>query len=313
MKNSNKFEVPIVVIGIVLYLILMLGQGKIQAMGLSFLNGLIAQLQTILIVIMTVKAHKKGFIASVIISAISSIQTLLMIVLVHHQMSALPGVVVPLVTILMAYLIYNYASKMTKANEELSAAIDDLHKANDVLVAKDKKLMYLAYHDVLTGLPNKQLLVDTIDKKIAENEKNPFTLIEANIDNIREINYNYGLNVADEIIFSYSEKIKKVCSDKYFIARLSNSRFIVLVDGIQTKSTINSITNTINAVLNEPVIVKNIAFKTTMSYGVVTYPNNAYSTERLIQYANITTDQVITNGGNNIIFCDDCQSMYIKK
>ena len=52
MKNSNKFEVPIVVIGIVLYLILMLGQGKIQAMGLSFLNGLIAQLQTILIVIM---------------------------------------------------------------------------------------------------------------------------------------------------------------------------------------------------------------------------------------------------------------------
>ena len=164
MKNSNKFEVPIVVIGIVLYLILMLGQGKIQAMGLSFLNGLIAQLQTILIVIMTVKAHKKGFIASVIISAISSIQTLLMIVLVHHQMSALPGVVVPLVTILMAYLIYNYASKMTKANEELSAAIDDLHKANDVLVAKDKKLMYLAYHDVLTGLPNKQLLVDTIDK-----------------------------------------------------------------------------------------------------------------------------------------------------
>ena len=59
--------------------------------------------------------------------------------------------------------------------------------------------------------------------------------------------------------------------------------------------------------------MKNIAFKTTMSYGVVTYPNNAYSTERLIQYANITTDQVITNGGNNIIFCDDCQSMYIKK
>lgn len=313
MKNSNKFEVPIVVIGIILYLILMVGQGKIQAMGLSFLNGLVAQLQTILIVVMTVKAHKKGFIASVIISAVSSIQTLLMIVLVHHQMSALPGVVVPLVTILMAYLIYSYASKMTKANEELSVAIDDLHKANDVLVAKDKKLMYLAYHDVLTGLPNKQLLVDTIDKKIAENEKSPFTLIEANIDNIREINYSYGLNVADEIIFSYSEKIKKVCSDKYFVARLSNSRFIILVDSIQTKSDINSITNTINAVLNEPVIVKNIAFKTTMSYGIVTYPNNAYSTERLIQYANITTDQVIANGGNSIIFCDDCQSMYIKK
>ena len=313
MKNSNKSEVLIVTIGIILYIVLIVGQMRIQMMGLSFLNGLIAQLQTILIVIMTVKAHKKGFIASVVISAISSIQALMVSVIVRQQMSALPGVVIPLVTIFMAYLIYSYASKMTKANEELSVAIDDLHKANDVLVAKDKKLMYLAYNDVLTGLPNKQLLVDTIDKKIAENEKSPFTLIEANIDNIREINYSYGLNVADEIIFSYSEKIKKVCSDKYFVARLSNSRFIILVDGTQTKSDINSITNTINAVLNEPVIVKNIAFKTTMSYGIVTYPNNAYSTERLIQYANITTDQVIASGGNNIIFCDDSQSIYIKK
>ena len=200
---------------------------------------------------------------------------------------------------------------MDKANKELSLTVDELNKTNEALVAKDKKLMYLAYHDILTGLANKQLLIETLDEKISKNTNEPFALIEINIDNMKEITNKYGMNVADEIVFSYSEKIKNACNNKYQIFSLNNERFVILVDGKKSQSDIMNIAKTINAITNEPIVIKDIAFKTTMSYGVASYPDNATNTERLIQCTNTSVDYVVLRGGNNINFYVDNQSVYL--
>lgn len=312
MSEKKKSNTVVVVLGIIAYLILMVIQNRVQQMNMSFLNGLIAQVQNIVIVLMTVKAQKSGFIASLIISLISSIQTLLMGVLIGGSLGAIPGVVIPIVMILMSYLIYNYSNKMQKANDELSVTVEELNKSNATLVAKDEKLMYLAYHDLLTGLANKQLLIETMNEKIFKNSDNPFTVLEVHVDNIKEITDKFGMNVADEIIFSYAEKIKNACSDKYFIACLnSSSRFIILVDGAQNQTNIMNIVNIINNATNQPVVIKGTAFKTTMSYGVASYPSSANNTEKLIQCANASVDYVISRGGNNIKFYVDSKSVYI--
>lgn len=311
MSEKKKSNLVVLVLCIIIYLILMVVQNRVQQMNMSFLNGLIAQVQNIVIVLMTVKAHKSGFIASVIINLISSIQTLLLGVIIGGSLGAIPGVVIPIVMILMSYLIYNYSDKMQKANEELSVTINELNKSNATLVAKDEKLMYLAYHDLLTGLANKQLLVETMDEKISKNADAPFTVLEVNVDNIKEITDKFGMNVADEIIFSYAERIKNACGDKYFIACLNSSRFIILVDGIQSQNDIMNIANIINNATNQPIVIKETAFKTTMSYGVASYPVSANNTERLIQCVNASVDYVISRGGNNIKFYVDSKSVYI--
>jgi diguanylate cyclase (GGDEF)-like protein len=311
MSENKKSGTGIIVFGVIAYIILMIAQNRVQQMNITFINGLIAQIQNILVVLMTVKVQKRGFIASAIVSAISCLQTLIGGVIIGGQMTALPGVVIPLVTILMSYFIYNYSSKMQIANDELSVTIDELNKTNETLVKKDEKLLYLAYHDVLTGLANKQLLIDTMDEKIANNSNAPFTILEASIDNLKEITDNYGLNAEDEIVFSYAEKIKNACGDKHFISYLNNGRFIILLDGMQSQTDIVGIANTISAIANEPIVIKDIAFKTTISYGVAIYPSNAQTTERLVQCANAAVDHVIANGGNNIYFYVDSNSVYL--
>jgi diguanylate cyclase (GGDEF)-like protein len=311
MPKEKKSEAPIIVFGILVYLILMFAQINVQRQGISYLNGLIAQVQNIVIVLMTVKAHKKGFIASTIIAIISSVQTLLMGVLMQKNMSSLPGVVIPIVMILMAYLIYSYSNKMRIANDELNEKNEELNQTNAALIAKDEKLMYLAYHDVLTGLANKQLLVDTMNEKITNQKDKPFTVLEANIDNLKEITDTYGINAEDEIVFSYAEKIKSACGNDNFIAYLNNGRFVILVENNQTQADILAIAKTINSIASEPIVIKDIAFKTTMSYGVASYPAHAQSTERLIQCANASVDYVIAHGGNNLYFYVDSKSIYL--
>lgn len=311
MPQQKKSGTVILILCIIVYIILIITQNLIQQMGITFINGLISQVQNILIVLMTVKAQKKGFIASIVVSLISCLYALVIVVLMNHRISALPGVVIPIVIILMAYLIYNYSNKMEIANNKLSTTIDELNETNATLIAKDEKLMYLAYHDILTGLANKQLLIDTMNEKISKNADVPFTVMEASIDNLKEITDNYGLNAEDEIVFSYAEKIKNACGDKYFVSYLNNGRFVILIDGIQSQSDIKGIANTINAIASEPIVIKDIAFKTTISYGVANYPTNAQDTEKLIQCANASVDYVIIHGGNNIHFYVDSKSVYL--
>lgn len=307
--DKKKSENVILVLGIIVCIVLM----AIQKMNtVNALNGLIAQLQNIVIVLLTVKAHKKGFIASVVINIISCLSSLSGVIL-SHQMGALPGIIIPLVTILMAYFIYSYSSKMQKANDALSVTIDELNKANDTLVAKDKKLMHLAYYDILTGLANKQKLMDTLDEKIARGKQNPFTVIEASIDNLKEITDTYGLNTADEIIFSYASKVKNVCGNTNFVSRLDTGRFVIIMDGQQSQDNVISLVSSINKVINEPVVVKDIAFKTTMSYGVVNFPDGAGTSERLIQCANSAIDYVNARGGNNVSFFSNSSSVYVNQ
>jgi diguanylate cyclase (GGDEF)-like protein len=212
----------------------------------------------------------------------------------------------------MAYLIYSYSDKMQVANDALTATVGELNKANETLVAKDKKLMQLAYYDILTGLANKQKLIETLDEKIAMGSNHPFTVVEASIDNLKEITDTYGLNTADEIIANYAEKVKNICGNDKFISRLDTGRFVIVIDGEQEQKNIVSLVSSINNVINEPVVVKDIAFKTTMSYGAVTFPSGANTSERIIQCINSCIDYVNARGGNNIRFFSNSSSVYVK-
>lgn len=307
MESKKRSSIPVIVVCVIVYIMLLVLQNTITRQGITFLNGVISQVQNIVVVIMTVKAQKKGFIASTVVNLLSFAQALITVI---HSSSALPGVFIPLVMILMSYLIYSYSNKMNIANDELSKTIDELNKTNANLVEKDKTLMHMAYHDILTGLGNKHLLVETIDNKITNKPNEPFCLIELNVDNMREITNRFGMNTADEIIFYYAEKIKGACENKYEIFSFNNERFVLLVDGRLSANDVQGIANTINNATREPIVIKDTGFKTTISYGVACYPDNANNSERLIQCINTSVDLVILNGGNNINFYNN-QSVYL--
>ena len=309
-KNKDKvLEVVILVVGIILYLVIFITQTRFSIGGNNNFNGILSQIQNLIVVLMTVKAHKKGYIGAMVLSIVSALSTLFQFIMGH---APIVGVLVPVVTILMITLIYVFYNNMRKANSELFDTIKELNASNAALKEKDETLMYLAYHDILTGLANKQKLMEVLEERVSNHSSKPFSVIEANIDNIKEITDTYGLNTGDEIIFNYADKINNICGDKYFLARLGTGRFIILIDGMQTQNDIINITNAINVVINEPVVVKDIAFKTTMSYGVVTYPSNAQTPEKIIQYVNSTIDYVTSHGGNNIcFFTNNNQSTYI--
>lgn len=293
MKKSLSYV--ILVLSIIVYMILsmIMGRGILP----SYMNGVGAQVQTLLIILMTVKVGKKGFIASLIVSSVSLI-IVVMGLMRTRNLASLPGAVIPLVTMLMSYTIYNYGSKLEMANEDLQNSIDEINAKNNELIEKDKKLTYLAYNDVLTGLPNRHSLIETMEKKISDNPRDAFVLINMAIDNFREINDVLGHNAGDEAIYTFAQRIKKACGDKCFVATLSGHEFAIVIDGDLEKDAVNDIVEKIRQEVNQPFNLMGTTVQKTMSYGAVKYPTDTFNTDELIKKSTGALDFAKTLGGN---------------
>ncbi len=293
MKKTLKYV--ILVFSIIVYMILSVIQGR--GVLPSYMNGVTAQIQTLLIILMTVKVGKKGFIASLIVSAFSFISVVMG--LMHSgNMASLPGAFIAIVTMIMSYIIYNYGSKLESANEELQNSIDEINGKNKELIEKDKKLTYLAYNDILTGLPNRHSLIETMEKKISDNPRNSFVLLNMAIDNFREINDVLGHNAGDETIYTFAQRIKKACDDKCFVATLSGHEFAVVIDGDLEKDAVNALVEKIRQEVNQPFNLMGTTIQKTMSYGAVKYPTDTFNTDELIKKSTGALDFAKTLGGN---------------
>lgn len=292
---KKTFNYVILVLSIIVYMILTVIQGR--GVFPSYMNGVTAQIQTLLIILMTVKVGKKGFIASLVVSAFSFI-TVVMGLVRSGNMSSLPGAFIAIVTMIMSYIIYNYGSKLESANEELQNSIDEINAKNNELTEKDKKLTYLAYNDVLTGLPNRHSLIETMEKKISDNPRDSFVLLNMAIDNFREINDVLGHNAGDETIYTFAQRIKKACGDKCFVATLSGHEFAVVIDGDLEKDAVNDLVEKIRQEVNQPFNLMGTTVQKTMSYGAVKYPTDTFNTDELIKKSTGALDFAKTLGGN---------------
>lgn len=315
MSNSqeNKSrEIIVLIIGILLFVITILTQSKISAatakaaagdMGkFSSMNGIIAQAQVLIAAVMVVISKRKGFIASVVLCVFSSLYTLMTAVILGKQMSALPGVVVPIITIITMSVIYFYSLKISKANAELVKTNQTLIETNRVIREKDEKLTYLAYYDVLTGLANRQLFIDHIDEIINENKNSPFTVIYFDIDNFKQINDAYGHNAGDIMLSTYADRLRLFCGNSAFAGKLGGDEFAIILNGINTEASVVNYIEKLRHSLCEPVNVNGTMLQTSISFGVASYPSDGISSEDILKSTDIAVYNAKANGKDRTCF-----------
>ncbi|HCR74320.1 MAG TPA: hypothetical protein DIW26_08160, partial [Ruminococcus sp.] len=209
MKNEKSSKhIVVLIIGIILFLALMMVQSRISAMNaqaaasgtasntgiMGSLNGVIAQIQVLISSFLVIYCKKGGYIASTILNLINAAYTLVFAVIIAGSTAAVPGIVVPIISVVTITIIYVYSLKISKANGELMETNRTLTETNRVMREKDEKLTYLAYYDVLTGLANRQLFIDHMDEMIEEDKNTPFSVIFFDIDDFKKINDSYGHN-----------------------------------------------------------------------------------------------------------------------
>ncbi len=170
----------------------------------------------------------------------------------------------------------------------LSMAFDDMTEALAQDIARrervEAQLAYQATHDALTGLPNRQQLVEELDRLLVESE-DLVSVLFVDLDGFKAVNDRLGHGAGDELLVRVGDRLRGVLRPSDFVARLGGDEFVVVLRGLGLLEA-ERLAERIVASLELPFIVSNDEAQISASIGVSS-ASDERSTERLIQEADI--------------------------
>lgn len=170
----------------------------------------------------------------------------------------------------------------------LSMAFDDMAEALAHDIARrervEAQLAYQATHDALTGLPNRQQLVEELDRMLVDSEE-LVSVLFVDLDGFKAVNDRLGHGAGDELLVRVGDRLKSVLRQGDFVARLGGDEFVVVLRGLGLLEA-ERMAERIVAALELPFIVTDDECNVSASIGVSS-ANDERSSERLMKEADI--------------------------
>lgn len=179
----------------------------------------------------------------------------------------------------------------------------------DITEAKkhQQHIDFLAYHDVLTELPNRENLRLQVQKRIEQTPAERLGLIFIDMDNFKYINDSAGHTIGDRLLVQTAGRLQRAAGAGRVVARLGGDEFVVVLLPEDMEDLETRRTRLINA-FRAPFDVDGQTFYMGCSAGLVVYPDDGQSFEELLQNADIAMYQAKAAGKGGIVKYDQSMS-----
>ncbi|MCJ7765861.1 MAG: diguanylate cyclase, partial [Thiovulaceae bacterium] len=169
---------------------------------------------------------------------------------------------------------------------------------------KDEHIKHLAFHDALTDLPNRTLLMDRINQRLinSDREECNLALMFLDLDGFKLVNDQFGHNVGDDLLKEVAKRLLTLVRQSDTVARLGGDEFIVLLNNPKGKDEITYIANHVVSSINEPMKILGGVLQIGASVGIAIFPADASTSDDLIKNADTAMYAAKESGRNNISF-----------
>ncbi|OAS16821.1 diguanylate cyclase [Paenibacillus oryzisoli] len=165
-----------------------------------------------------------------------------------------------------------------------------------------KQINYLAYHDDLTGLPNRRFFTRHIDEllKHGVKEKSIFAVMFLDLDSFKKINDTLGHNNGDALLKLVAERLKTCCNaPNQLVSRMGGDEFTILMQEMTDHTEAIHVAEVIIKAFEKPFAVDGYEFYITASIGIAFYPQDGQNGEMLMKNADIALYRMKEDGKNN--------------
>lgn len=168
-----------------------------------------------------------------------------------------------------------------------------------------ERLRYLAYHDVLTNLPNRALFMDRLDHALSRIHRThgPLAVLFMDLDRFKIINDTLGHNVGDRLLQTLSRRLIDSVREGDTVARFGGDEFAILLEDITQIDDVPPVAEKILDALGQAFVLEDghELFVTT-SIGISTYPNDAGDSVTLLKNADTAMYRAKEKGRNGYQF-----------
>lgn len=161
---------------------------------------------------------------------------------------------------------------------------------------------HLAYHDALTGLPNRRLLLDRLSQAIAlaSRQKKSVALVFFDVDGFKAINDKLGHARGDKLLQEVAKRLSACLRVADTACRYGGDEFIVLLPEVDGGETTAAVERKIRKQLAVPYLIDGTVITVTLSTGSAVYPLDAKDQRNLIKLADAAMYHAKSNGGTRI-------------
>ena len=195
---------------------------------------------------------------------------------------------------------FDISGTLLEQEQALLLMVQDITERKQI----ESQLVYLANHDALTHLPNRNLLHDRIDQAIARAQHAGRTMaaLLLDFDRFKNINDSLGHDIGDKVINQVALRLQASVRDGDTVARLGGDEFVIALADLAREEDIVEIAQKILNTVTQPLQVNGHELVLTTSIGISIYPQNGGNAKELLKNADAAMYRAKDAGGNSFRF-----------
>ena len=183
-----------------------------------------------------------------------------------------------------------------KRDDEIVEIVGTTSDITD-LEKMQEKVHYMAYHDELTGLPNRMKLLEDLDREVKV--KKSFTTFYLDMNNFKTINDSIGYKVGDKLITMAGQRIKEFFKQSAMVYRVGGDEFFVVCrdsDKIESKAA------ALLDILSQPFVIDSHEILISFSLGISRFPELSKDVESILQHTHLASQKSKKAKGDSFVF-----------
>jgi diguanylate cyclase (GGDEF)-like protein/PAS domain S-box-containing protein len=175
-------------------------------------------------------------------------------------------------------------------------AIEDITTRKEM----EQEIKRIAYHDSLTGLPNRILLIDRLNMAISQTNRNrkKVALMMLDLDKFKEINDTLGHHIGDLLLQAVAEKLTGILRKEDTVARFGGDEFVLVLPEQRDAQTALKVARKIIDAFRDAVVLEGHSLIITSSIGISLYPDHGADIDTILKNADSAMYQAKQAGRN---------------
>ncbi|MBU1230475.1 MAG: GGDEF domain-containing protein [Proteobacteria bacterium] len=198
-----------------------------------------------------------------------------------------------------SYKRFNWNMLYSPDNEVFYCIVKDLSDVHD--------LRHAAYHDTLTGLPNRLFLTDAMPRLIesAQEHKHILGLMFLDLDGFKQVNDTLGHQAGDVLLQTVAERLRRCVSRPENCVRLGGDEFVLMETWPCDCHGADRLASGVIASVNEPVFIDGKEVHVGVSIGIALFPQDATAPNTLMELADQAMYRAKRSGKNRFVYAGE--------
>lgn len=163
----------------------------------------------------------------------------------------------------------------------------------------EEQVRHLAFHDALTGLPNRTQIQERLRALLSESKSRVTAILFLDIDRFKFINDSLGHSVGDGVLQAVSGRLREVVRRPDLVGRVGGDEFMILMPSLDNELDATELAQRILCALRDPIMVAGHEFRLTTSIGITLCPADGSEAEALVSNADTAMYRAKDLGGDS--------------